>query len=468
MASAGQAAGVLGRLSATVDAGIERLGRWRWLVFAGLLALFGAGDLATSWDDARRNFSAVEKSDWEQTNVWLKSTECARATGAWLALCGPDGKLVPVSEEALGDDPGHALLLDLWAIAFDRTATLVDVARLNILLNTLGFVALAGFLFAIRAYACGLVFLYLGPVVYVKWIGVSPHWALLGVASLTAVLPMAILAREFRFLSPASGRVFLVVGGLGLALTCLVREAIGMMGIVASFAIILYVAGRRWRAGEPAVRGAVWLALLVVAASLAPYLATTSRDLAFDIDQGQLVRRHGFSDILYMGLGSVPNPFGISYDDNVAFAAAQRLSPDVVHCSPEFFRIMWRVYFDTVLSAPLEVVRIYLQKAWMLLSDPILEPGPPLGLLLLVGVAHFSAALAFGWWRRIGFPAGALIEGGALVFIGFFLAQGILASPARGYAMPVGAAILTLTGILVGFCLRAAWRVLRPAASPPA
>src|SRR6266850_2123487 len=111
----------------------------RWLLFAFLLAAFGVNTLDTSLENAERNYGEVDASDWEQTNVWLKSSECARVRGVWLALCGDNGRLIPISEEALGDDPGHALLLGLWAIASGEVATLVDVARLNIALNSLGF-----------------------------------------------------------------------------------------------------------------------------------------------------------------------------------------------------------------------------------------------------------------------------------------------------------------------------------------
>ena len=170
--------------------------------------------MMTSLDDAERNYGEVSTSDWAHTNYWLKSAECARQTGAWLALCEDDGKLKPISEEAIGDDPGHAFLLALWTIASDDdAATLVDVAWLNIALNSLGFLLLASFLFALRAYPCALLFMYLGPIVYLKWIGVAPHWGLLGVASMAAVLPMAILAKEYGFLSPRLGQWFV---GLGL------------------------------------------------------------------------------------------------------------------------------------------------------------------------------------------------------------------------------------------------------------
>lgn len=448
---------VAANAAASLSRTVSILGKTRWLLFVVILLAFGAGPMMMSFEDAERNYRDVGTSDWVHTNYWMKSADCARETGAWLALCAEDGKLKPISEEAIGDDPGHAFLLAMWTLASgDDHTSLVDVAGLNIALNSLGLLLLAGFLFAIRAYPCFLLFMYMGPIVYLKWIGVAPHWALLGVASMAAVLPMAILAKEYGFLSARLGQWFIGLGLFGLASAALVREAIALMGIVTAFCAIGVIALRRRRAGQ-GLRDLVVVAALIVAASSVPYAVIAARDLMFTIEPGQLVERHGFSDILYMGLGSVPNAFGITYSDWVALAAAQKVDPDVVHCSPDFYRIMWGLYLDKLLTDPAEVARIYFEKARLLLSDPVLEPGPPLGIVLLVGLCHFIVAETFNLWPKVGFPQGSLVEGAALVFIGLFVAQGILASPDRGYAMPVGAAILTLIGVLAGFHLRAAY-----------
>ena len=439
---------------------VSILGRIRWLLFVVILLAVGLDTTMTSLEDAERNYGEVSTSDWAHTNYWVKSAECARETGAWLALCADDGKLKPISEEAIGDDPGHAFLLAMWTIVSDDPVSLVDVAWLNIALNSLGFLLLAGFLFAVRAYPCALLFMYLGPIIYLKWIGVSPHWGLLGVASMAAVLPMAILAKEYGFLSPRLGQGFVGLGLLGLALAALVREAIGTMAIVTVLFALAFIALRRRHSGR-GIRDLFAVGLLIVAASSVPYAAITARDVMFDIEPGQLVQRHGFSDILYMGLGAVPNSFGISYSDWVALADARKVDPDVVHCSPEFYQIMWSLYLEKVFTDPAEVVRIYIEKARLILSDPVLEPGLPLGIILLVGFCHLVVAQGFDLWSKVGFPQGALVQGAALVFICFFVAQAILASPDRGYAMPVGAAILTLVGALVGFHLRAAYVAAR-------
>ena len=122
-------------------------------------------------------------ADWLATRVWLESSQCALERGVWLAVC-ENGKLVPISERAIADDPGHALLLDLWSMATRSRATLPDVARLNTLLDTLGLLALAGLLFSLRAYVTSIALMWLGPVEYLGWMGISPHWSFIGLVSL--------------------------------------------------------------------------------------------------------------------------------------------------------------------------------------------------------------------------------------------------------------------------------------------
>ena len=124
-----------------------------------------SGRSSRTFQDAERYgyLADIMPSDWRATNLWLESTDCALERGVWLAIC-EHGKLVPISERAIADDPGHALLLDLWSMATHRRATLPDVARLNTLLDTIGLLALAGLLFSLRAYLSAVVLMWLGPV----------------------------------------------------------------------------------------------------------------------------------------------------------------------------------------------------------------------------------------------------------------------------------------------------------------
>lgn len=451
--SGGPARPRLTGFSGAVSEILNGLMRWKWLVFAVCAIVFVAGPGIVAFDDAER-YHETEQSDWIPTNMWLKSAECAREEGVWLAIC-EDDRLVPMSEYSFGDDPGHALSLGLFAMATDDAISLVDVARLNVTLNTVGLVVLAAFLFALRAPLASIALLLLGPVAYLQWNGVSPHWGLIGTASLALILPMALIARDYGLLSRRSGNAWLAAGIVGLALAALLREPIGVMCLTVSLAVMGFLIVRRWRMGRR-FRGLLVTASFVLAASASATWAVVARDASFEMEPAQRVATHNFSHTLYIGLGAVPNAFGLRYEDEVARLAVERVAPGVLNSSPEYYRILWSLYWSKIRDAPAEVMRIYFEKAKRILADRILDSAPPLMIVVIAMTFHFAVMTASGAWRRIGFAQGALIEGAALALIGLFVLQAILASHNRMFAMPIGAALLMLVGVLLEFGARSA------------
>jgi hypothetical protein len=440
-----------------VPASPEGRSALRWLGFVLLLVALGQGEFKAAVHGAE-HYREIQKDGWDATNVWLESAECARATGAWLSICD-NGKLIPISEYAIADDPGHALFLDILAIASQRKVSLADVAYLNIGLNSLGLVLLTSFLFAVRAYVTSIVLLALGPVVFLAWIGTSPHWGFIGVASMAAVLPLALVAREKGFLSDGVGRAYLGAGLVGLAIAALVREPIGMMALLVTMAAIVVLARRRDARLRLLIAGA-----LVIAASAAPGWAVLARDASFAMEPAQHVQTHGISHTLYTGLGVVENKFGIRYEDAYGATAAKAIDPDVVFGSPGYFRIMWRLFADRLVEDPAEVARIFMEKARLILTDRVLDSAPPLWIVLALALAHVVLATIYDIWRRIGFGQGLIVEGLSLAFVGLFVLQGIVAHPNRMFAVPAGAFLLVLLGVMLEFFCRAAW--VRLLASP--
>ena len=419
----------------------------RWLAFAICVAGLVTGPFQRTFEDVRRYgyLTDIMPSDWRATNVWLDSTDCTVARGAWLAICEND-RLIPISERAIADDPGHALLLSAWAALTGERATLVDVARLNTLLNLVGLVALAALLFSLRAWITSLVLLALGPAEFLGWMGTSPHWAFIGMVSLAGILPLAIATR--------SNAAWIGGGIVALALVTLVRESIGLMGFALSLGAIAATALRAPRTLRALPRLALIL-VLATGALLAPKWATMARDAALPMAPAERLQTHGLSHTLYLGLGFVENKWGIRYDDDYGEDLANKAG--IVFCSPEYFRMMWKLYLARIAEDPVEVARIYWEKAVRLLVVPTLQPGPPFGVILGIGLAHLLAATWFGAWRRVGLPEGLEIEAVSLAFLGLFLAQAILALPSQMYAVPVNAFILVLFGAIVEFAARALW-----------
>ena len=422
----------------------------RALVFFLFAALLVWGQFQRTYSDSERygHHADLMPSDWKATNVWLAAADCALERGAWLAVC-EQGKLVPMSERAIADDPGHALLLALWSVTTRRHADLIDVARLNTLTDTIGLLTLAGLVFALRAYITSIVLLWKGPIEYLGWMGTSPHWAYVGLVSLAAVLPMALAARETRLLSRRAANLWIAAGVVFLGMATLMRESIGMMGLMVTAAVAIVLLARRFRPAPLLLVG-----LLAVLAFTTPRWVVMARDAAFDMQKAERLSTHGVSHTLYLGLGFVENKWGIRYDDGYGEEIAAKAG--VVWCSPEYFRLMWQLYLGRWAEDPAEVARIYLEKAWMLLGTPTLYPGPPFGVVLAIALVHFLLATACGAWQRLDFKQGLVIEGVAVAFAGLFLAQAMAALPSHNYAMPVNAFVLVLLGVIVEFFARAA------------
>ena len=422
----------------------------RWLVFVALAAWLVLGPFERTFNDAERygHLADIMPSDWNATNVWLDSTDCALSQGAWLALC-VNGRLVPISERAVADDPGHALLLDLWAMAKGRRATLPDVASLNTLIDTIGLLALAGLLFSLGAHLASLVLMALGPVEYLGWMGTSPHWSYIGLVSLSAVLPIALATRSLGLLAPRAGAMWMAAGVLFLAIASLVRESIGLMGFLVTAATITGLILCRRPVVPLAIVGA-----FAVLAFTTPKWVVMARDAAFEMEPAQRVATHGIAHTLYLGLGFVDNKWDIRYDDDYGEEIARKTDPTILFGSPDYFRLMGRLYVARWFEDPREVMRIYLEKAWLLLATPTLYPGPPFGIVLLLALIHLAAASALGAWRALGFVQGFVIESMAVAFLLLFLAQAMAALPSQTYAMPANAFVLVLLGVILEFFVR--------------
>jgi hypothetical protein len=447
------------RSFAKFAAAIEARPSLKIVVFLACLAVFG-GPAFLGALRAADKYAHLERSDWNATNVWLKSAECARRTGAWLALCEGD-RLLPINEQAFADDPGHAFFLDVYASLTGRTVDLVDVTLLNTFINAAGFVALAAFLAACRAYGALLVFLILGPSEFVGWMSTSPHWGFVGATSLAAILPLAALARHRGWLPPASANAFLVLGLLGLGAAALIREAVGMMVLVITAAVIAGLFVWKWRLGQRRI-DLVVLAGLVLLAWSTPRWVILARDWSFATEPATLVQSHGLSHTLYVNLAATKK--GVAHlGDRAGEDAARAADPGIVVYSAEYYRLMWRLYIRLILDEPEAALRAYLEKGAAILGDSLLEPAPPLWLSIVLA----SGFVLFTWpqWPKLDFDQGRFIMIVCLAFVALFVAQGVLALPTRLFSQPAGRLLLVVLGCAVEFVARALGRRFTTASS---
>lgn len=416
-----------------------------WQIFILCLLIFGLLEFAHANKEADRQFSAVEKADWGATNSWIRAAECARETGAWLAICDKS-KLLPIADYALADDPGQALLLGLAARLKNRPMSVADVARLNILINLIGMLSVASLLFAARYQTASLFILMLGSMPYFSWIGASPHPGLIGAASMAFIFPAAVLLGGLGYLTGIRRVLFLVIGAGLLGLAALLREPIGTMGLVVTAGALIYLGINK------SCQIRKWQLLILLAVALvswqSPRWVLMARDACFPIQPAKYVQTHGTSHNLYIGLGAGgANKFGIQWDDGDGAAAVKKVDDRVAYVSPEYFRILWRLYFDRIKQDPLEVGRIYVVKLGEMLRHRLPNWSLPLWVVLIGWCALLVAAHRRRIWQTAGLGAAPVLITTALAFISMFIAQGVLAHPALQYAHPIGGFALLIWAV---------------------
>lgn len=438
-------------------------GGWlRWLAVVVCIALLGGQFVRTFTAIERYGYLAdIMPSDWRATNIWLDSSDCTVKSGAWLAVC-EDGRLIPIADRALADDPGHALMLNIWSAITGKRATLPDAARINVLVDALGLLALSMLLVWIGSPIAALVLMLLGPVEYLGWMGLSPHWAFIGAASLAAILPLALAATVCGLLTRRAGAAWITFGIAMLAFVTLLRESIGLMGFAVTVLTLACMAWRR--AARPS--HVVLLFVLTVLSFLTPRWTVMARDALFDVEPAQRLERHGLSHILYLGLGFMENKWGIRYDDAYGEELARQLRPDIEFCSPEYFQLMWRLYFERLVEDPAEIARLYYEKARVQLGAPTVQPGPNFGFVLAAGLFVLVLAGRPQVRRYADFPQGKLLAAVSVAFLGLYLAQAMTALPSPLYAVPANAFVLVLAGTIAEFAARALWSVGKRSVSP--
>lgn len=433
------------------------------LIVLACILFIGLPQLLSAFHASQR-YATVTKSDWEGTNNSLESAKCARKTGKWLLQVCDGDRIVPFSAE----DPGQALLMSAWARLAGRDPTVMDVARLNLGINALGLFVLVATLITFGAFTTAVVVLILGPTVFLSWFDTLPHWALTGTVSMQLILPLAMVARTRGWLSPKVTAPLIAVGLMLLAFASLLREAIGLSVLLVTLGTGAWTL---WHDRHRRYRWAATIAILAAAilASQASRLVVTARNAAYALDASNFPATHGMSHTLYIGLGAVPNKWGIRYDDMVGVHAAKAAEPGVMIFSKDYFRVMGELYWRKWQEDPGEVARIYLVKLGILFGDSVIEPAPPLVVvvMLIIGIQLLERHRRWTAGDRGG-ETRLAINLIVLGLIGLIMVQAMLATPTRLYTMPIGPLILVLTGLAIENLGSWAWRTFaRPAARSP-
>ena len=102
------------------------------------------------------------------------------------------------------------------------------------------------------------------------------------------------------------------------------------------------------------------------------------RDHVSHMPASTLPNAHPFWHATYLGLGYLPNRWGIRWDDAFGLQAAQKVDPKVVFLSPHYEQILRHLYFSAIRQDPGWAAHLYLVK---------------LAVLVRTGAQHYWLAL---------------------------------------------------------------------------
>lgn len=395
-------------------------------------------------------FSAVKKESAEKPfysnpTTYVLSAECARTTGKVLILCSDD-KIRAIAEESIGDDPGHALFLGIYAALTGQPAHLTDYAVVNAVINVTGIVALTALLYWLKLPAASIFFLAVAPLVSQRYLFNSMHTSHFG-ATCLAMIPAIFILATAPLDKRRSAKTWFIAAIIGLGIASLIRQSAGLMGLVAGLLAVSY----RIFAAPRTIHNLAFYTVALVALYVSyntPAIVFKARDVAYGLQPSEQMETHGIWHNLYIGLGAADNPFGISWVDSNGLEHARAINPSVKYASKEYYDILKVAYFDVVKKYPLAVARVYAEKLAMAVRHG------KIWVMLLASLIPVLL-LRFSGPAQKFFPEG--IDATLLVsslFVCFFLAQAALFHYAMQFLYPITVSFTLMCGISVELVVR--------------
>ena len=145
-----------------------------------------------------------------------------------------------------------------------------------------------------------------------------------------------------------------------------VRGHAGTGVLLAALAVALL---RETGARRRAVAVVAILFAYVLVDPLAFALLRDYGDSAAHVSNAASVRGHPFWHPMYLGLGFLPNQWGIHWNDTVAAQAAARVDPSSVYLASHYEGILRHLYFQILLHHPFFVLHVYALKTAIVLRS---------------------------------------------------------------------------------------------------
>jgi hypothetical protein len=197
------------------------------------------------------------------------------------------------------------------------------------------------------------------------------------------LLPVVLLVLKARWRRRASLGALVTVA-VGASFASSVRSTAGA-GVALAAAIVAVAREQGWRrrtGGAALVAGGYLLVTPVAVDAVKAYSFRVAH-----VPSAAQSGGHPLWHNVYIGLGVLPNPWGIQWSDSSGAAAVARVDPTAAYLSPRYERIARDLYFDAVQAHPGAAARLYAIKAAFVFQHAWSHLWPGLLLLPLVLLA---------------------------------------------------------------------------------
>ena len=174
-----------------------------------------------------------------------------------------------------------------------------------------------------------------------------------------------------------------------------IRSSAGLPIAIACVLVMLIHRYRWWRL----LGGVAVLAIAYISISafvISPIRAHSETRLGGSALIQDRSTAHTFWHPAYLGLGYLPNSYGIRFLDAVAIARVKHDAPGTVYLSERYETVLRKAYFSVVRNHPAAVLKQYAAKALVTTADAFLYIWP--ALLILPAMLLLSPDRRF--WRR--------------------------------------------------------------------
>lgn len=288
-----------------------------------------------------------------------------------------------LSAIGLTDDQGIYLFVPLVAHAIGVTEAHLAIAVFSLAL--LSVIPIIYPLMIMKLFDSIVAALVL-PVALVTRSGFMVHGDIYWVVGWSVLLLLPPVLLIYRRWAP-SRLVLLVVIVTLASLASSIRNHAGLPVLLSAVLVVLY-RQRSWT--KRFASAALLLTVYLTVGGGVLGVARNYRDRTLGVDwSASAPTAHPFWHPVYLGLGYLPNRYGIRWDDSVAFLAVQRDDPTAGYLSPEYEASLRRQFLDIARADPGFVLSTYSAKGAALLSDAFHQFGPA---WLFIPLASIAAA----------------------------------------------------------------------------